>query len=145
MGFSVSGATAIILLGLFIAFAMAYPTVMSGFEQLGDARDEQHDRILDTANAGIAIEDADYDEIENEVSVNVTNTGTVSLHFHKTDVLHKGEYVHDPTIEAKTDVETAIWLPGETVEITIDDVDDPGQVVIVTEFGVATSTEVNDG
>ncbi|SDK85104.1 flagellin [Natronorubrum texcoconense] len=165
MGFSTSGATAVLLVGLLVAVGIAYPVLQGAQEARLTAIDDRDDRALDLRNSDIELEEATYDissddeggddEDENgddeyTLMVNVTNTGSTTLSVPATDLLVDG--IYQPVGEDETDVDgTAgrdLWQPGETLTFTVelDESDDPPKrVKIVTEHGIAeTTTEVTD-
>lgn len=144
MGFSVSGSVAIIFIGVLIAFGVMFPTIMDSSQQLGDARSEQSDRLLEQQNTEIIIQNATYDSGANELTVNVTNNGTVSLDINETDFLVDGEYrvVGGTDSSIDGDTTTEVWLPGEKLVVTITSVTStPSRVKVVTENGVSDYTE----
>ena len=145
MGFSTSGAAAIIFIGLLIAVGIAYPVLETAHDRRSTAIDDRDDRALDLRNTAIDDLEATYDAEGEYLVVNVTNTGSTTLSVSKTDLLIDGEYVTLPeetTVE--DDPDRNLWQPGETLSITIESVDDePDRVKVVTEYGIAeTITEV---
>lgn len=144
MGFSVSGSVAIIFIGVLIAFGVMFPAIMESSQQLGDARSAQNDRLLEQQNTEVIIQNATYDSGADELTVNVTNNGTVSLDINETDFLVDGEYrtVDGGDSSIDGDTTTEVWLPGEKLVVTITSVTStPSRVKVVTENGVSDSTE----
>ena len=148
MGFSTSGAAAIIFVGLLIAVGIAYPVLETAHDRRSTAIDDRDDRALDLRNTAIDVTDVTYDDAEGDGTaiVNVTNTGSTSLSVSKTDLLVDGEYVPIPeetTVEGVSNRD--LWQPGETLSMTVDSVEDePDRVKGVTEHGIAvTVTEVS--
>ena len=145
MGFSVSGAMVVILLGAFVAFGIAFPTMVGSVEQISGASSEQTDRMLKIQNGDIEIDGTDETPGNNELDVVIENTGTIELNLDKLDVLVDNEYVTEMSIEFDENdapEDTSLLLPGETITITIEDVDDPEVVVVVTEYGHSDREEV---
>ena len=145
MGFSVSGAMVVILLGAFVAFGIAFPTMVGSVEQISGASSEQSDRMLKIQNGDIEITDVNATEDQDELDVELENTGTIELDLDKLDVLVDNAYVTEMSMEFEGDdvpEDTSLLLPGETVTITIENVDDPDVVVIITEFGHSDREEV---
>ena len=154
MGFSTSGAAAIIFVGLLIAVGIAYPVLETAHDRRSTAIDDRDDRALDLRNTAIDVTDVTYDDAEGDgtLIVNVTNTGSTTLSVSKTDLLVDGEYVstanEGPAIEETTVDDTPdrdLWQPGDTLTIIVDPVEDePDRVKVVTEHGIAvTITEVS--
>lgn len=141
MGFSVSGATAIIFLAMFVSFGIAYSAAYNGFERVTDAESDHDDRMLDRRNTALDITATNYSD--GNLTVAVNNTGSTALDVTDTDVLVDGSYVTaaNLTADVNGDTETDLWLPGETLHLDISVQPKPTRVKVVTETGVA-ATEV---
>lgn len=148
MGFSVSGATAIILLGMLIAFGAAFSSVTNGFEQINVAQDDRSDRLVAQQNTNIEISSATYNESESQtLVVAVNNTGSQELSIDDTSLLVDGEFVpeRNRTTTVNGNNDTALWAPGEQLVVNATIEEEPDRVKIATETGVAatnTSVEV---
>ena len=152
MGFSTSGATAVLLVGLLVAVGIAYPVLQDAQNARLSAIDDRDDRTLDLRNSDIELEEAQYDDGEDEddestLTVDVTNTGSTTLSVPATDLLVDG--IYRPVGEDETavdEIETReLWQPGETLTFTVVVDDRPERVKVVTEHGIAeTTTEVTD-
>jgi len=146
MGFSVSGAAAIIFATMFVVFGMWYTASANSFEAVTDAEKERTDAVRDTQNTDIAIQSVTYDDANDEVTIEVNNTGAAQLSVEETDALLDGQYQEGwqdgATVEGQ---DTRLWLAEETLTITITGVgSQPGRVKVATEHGVSdTTTEVS--
>jgi len=143
MGFSVSGAAAIIFASMFIAFGMWYTAADNSFSRVTDAQDAQSEGSLETSNTEIAIVSASYNS--GTLTVDVNNTGTTQLSLNETDLLVDGQYETDwqaANATVASDGGTDLWLPGEQLTITLDKASQPNRVKLVTESGVAATGEV---
>jgi flagellar protein FlaF len=146
MGFSVSGATVILFLGIFISFGVAYTAANDGFERVSDAYTDSTDDELTRKNTAISVADA---SVANEggqlyLNVSVNNTGSTALSVNDTDILIDGIYTEHTemvTLEVDDDDATDLWLPGETLQANVSVESRPARVKIVTGPGVA-ATEV---
>lgn len=144
MGFSTSGATAIVFVGMLVAAGIAYPVLQTAHDERLSAIDDRDDRTLDIRNSDITLEGTSYDDPE--LTVNVTNTGSTTLSISETDLLVDGVYV--PTSEWNVSIDgTAapdreLWQPGETLSITVEPDESPERVKIVTEHGIAETAMV---
>lgn len=148
MGFSVSGGTVVILLGLLVAFTIAYPAAMGGVERVSEAQDRQGDRLVHWQNAEIDFDQATYDDANATVAVRANNTGTIALNMNRTDLLFDGTYVNGANRSILDAPETGLWLPGETIVLTVDDVTSaPDRAKVVGERGLAVAgpVEVSNG
>ncbi|QSX00284.1 flagellin [Haloterrigena alkaliphila] len=146
MGFSTSGATAIIFVGMLVAVGIAYPVLQTAHEDRTTAIDDRDDRTLDLRNTAIELNETSYDGTTDNLTVNVTNTGSTTLSVSETDLLIDG--VYEPNgdwLETRVNGTTGrdLWQPGETLSIVASSADRPNRVKLVTEHGVAvTETEV---
>ena len=145
MGFSTSGAAAIIFIGALLAVGIAFPALETAHDRQSTAMDDRDDRALDVRNTAIDVtvsHDGDAD-----LTVNVTNDGSTTLSVDRTDLLVDG--VLQPSDELETavdgDANRTIVQPGETLTMTAEN-DAPDRLKVVTQHGVAkTLTEVDDG
>ncbi len=146
MGFSVSGAMAVILIGAFVAFGIAFPTMVQSVEHISSANSDQLDRIQLSNNADIEFISAEYNSSQNNVTVEVENTGTVEIPVETMDFLVDGEYQTTDFVEYSI-VNASDWssilLPGETLVVTISGFEtSPDVVKVVSKFGQAVRGEV---
>ncbi|PSP54583.1 fla cluster protein FlaF [Halobacteriales archaeon QS_1_67_19] len=142
MGFSVSGATVILFLGLFISFGIAYSAASDGFEQVHDAYQDSTDDDLVRTNTGIEIAEASVANQDGQLYLNVTvnNTGTTTLSVDDTDILIDGTYrahTEIDVLEVEGNSETDLWLPGEQLQVNASVASEPSRVKVVSEPGVA--------
>lgn len=120
MGFSVSGATAIVFVGAFIALGMLQPAVSNGFERVSDARADGADRLLDQQNTAVDALSADYTESNGTVTVRADNDGTTALSVDDVDFLLNNAYETPVSTSVSGDEGTDAWLPGETLTARLD-------------------------
>jgi flagellar protein FlaF len=141
MGFSVSGAAAVIFIAGFIAFGMFYTATANSAEQITEARQDVQDRQLAERNTDIIISNATYNASIDRLSVTVTNNGTRTLDTTATDLLADNDYQTTPDTTVAGDPTTTLWQPGEALELNSTVTTEPNRVTVVTEHGVA-DTEV---
>jgi len=143
MGFSVSGATAIILIGGLIAFSFAFSAVNNGYERVSEAQQQQEDRQLLQTNSDVGIANATHDATASELTVHVNNTGSAVLTIEELSLLVDGTYRGNLTTSVDGDNETSVLLPGEQLVMTLEQTTQPDRVKVVAGTGVAaTETEV---
>ena len=149
MGFSVSGATVVLFLGMFISFGMVYTAANNGFERVNDAYGAETDSELVRQNTDIDVASASVADDGEDLTLTVTanNTGTTSLSVNDTDILIDGRYANftgENVTAAAVDgnERTDLWLPGETLRVELPVSSAPSQVKVVTESGVAASEVV---
>jgi flagellar protein FlaF len=141
MGFSVSGATAVIFVAGLIGFGMFYTASSNGLEAVTESRDQANERALERMNIGIDVSQTVYNDTSNDLSVAVNNTGSRTLSVNDTDLVVDNEYVTDPNTEVDGDATTDLWLPGERLWLNTS-VSNPNRIVVTTERGVQKTVEV---
>lgn len=136
MGFSTSGAAAIIFVGMLVAVSIAFPVIETAHDRQSGAMSDRDDRALDVRNTAIAV-DTGFDGDGNLV-VDVENTGTTTLSVNETDLLVDGTYLprseYDTSVDGvsdRTTVQPGETLTFETAEAAVD------RVKVVTGNGVA--------
>lgn len=145
MGFSSSAAVAILFIGCLVAAGIAFPVLETAYERQTAAMEERDDRALEVRNTAIDVTAA-YDDGANNLSVNVTNTGSTTLSVEDVDLLVDGELIagwaeSDRRVEG--DETRTIVQPGEVLELLVDRETKPNRIKVVTGNGVAeTVTEV---
>jgi flagellar protein FlaF len=145
MGFSVSGATAVILIGGLIAFSFAFSAANNGYERVTEAQEDREDRQLLRANSEIGITNATYDSNAATLTVNVTNTGSTELVVSEVSLLVDGSYSSTVSTSVEGNGGTDVWLAGEVLTMEVDASTRPDRVKVVAGTGVAAvETEVND-
>jgi flagellar protein FlaF len=146
MGFSISGATAIVFLGVVIAFGSAYPAIVDSTEAVSGAQGQQSDRLLERQNSDITVLAASYNRSNDTLAATVANNGTTALAVDAVDILVNGTYREDATVEVVDATDSTVWLSGETVRVTVPVTPatdgDTVRFKIVTGPGVADATGV---
>ena len=144
MGFSVSGATVVISVGLLVSAATLYPALDRYSERRLEAVDGEHERALDRQNTALGAANATYNASTDRLVVTAENTGTTTLDVDRVDLLVDGRYRTVSTASVTVDggAGTATWLPGERLRIEITRSTAPSRVKIVAGPGVAVATEV---
>ena len=144
MGFSVSGATVIMFLGMIASLGIAYSGAFNAFEQVDDAYRDDADRVLDQKNTVIELANVSWEQTgTDQLTVEVENTGSTSLSVNDTDLLVDNEYKVDfvnRTVDGNA--ATDLWLPGETLNLTVTNETKPTRVKVVTETGVSATGAV---
>lgn len=141
MGLSVSAATAVVFLGLFVAAGAFYPAVANGAELVADAQHDVDDRALDQQNTDITVTNATYDEDDGTLLVNATNRGSTALDLASVDLLADNTYLGaNATVDG--DDTTNVWLPGERAQFEADPASEPNRTTVVVDHGVRAGTPV---
>jgi flagellar protein FlaF len=145
MGFSVSGAAAIIFASMLVAFGMWFTATANSFDQVSESRELRTDGVLESSNTAVEIVSATYNESGNgRLVVDVNNTGAAGLSLNATDLLIDGAFVEGWQPDATVDGNggTDLWLAGEQLTVTRDPATAPNRVKIVTPSGVADTGAV---
>ena len=93
MGFSVSGATAVVFIGLLVSAAALYPAVDHYTERHADALAADDERSLTRQNTDIEIAAAATSGDTTTLTVDIDNTGASTLAVSKVDLLVDGTIV----------------------------------------------------
>ena len=142
MGLSVSVSTAVICLGLFVAAGIAYPAVANGVERVAAANDAAADRALDRQHTGVVAANATYDAANATLVVTATNSGSTVLDAGRATLLVDNEYA-PATVSVAGGTDTALWLPGETARLAVENASTaPERVSVVVDHGVRDWAEV---
>jgi flagellar protein FlaF len=138
MGFSTSGATVIVFVGLLIGFGTLYPTVEGAGERIGDARSDRGDRALRQQNTAVDVVGATYNASNDTLTVSVTNAGATALSVDRTDLLVDGRYRAPDAFDVAGVENRTVWTPGSRLDLIVTGVvDEPTRVKVVTGPGVA--------
>ena len=92
MGFSVSGATAVVFVGLLVSAATLYPVVERSLDRRSDALSAQNERALTQQNTALGSVNATYNATSDVLTVSVENTGARTLAVTEVDLLVDGQY-----------------------------------------------------
>ncbi|MEA5409225.1 hypothetical protein VB773_17715 [Haloarculaceae archaeon H-GB2-1] len=136
MGFSTSGAFAVIGFAILLSTAAFVGVMQNNAELYADARE---DDVTEWQEQGeTAVEISDTNLTLGQLVFNVTNTGGSDLAVDHTDVLVNGSYypqsdMDDVTVEG---VDTDVWRVEDRLRIALRS-PDPTRVKVVTEHGVA--------
>ena len=135
MGFSVSGATALLLVAAFISLGILSTAATNGFERMNDAYHTDVDRRLEQQNTAVSIVNISCSPL----NLTVKNTGTTALHVNDTDVLVDNTYANWSGLAHEVDgnASTDLWLPGQTLHVNGSTASN--RVKVVTGPGVAVA------
>ncbi|WP_254546271.1 fla cluster protein FlaF [Halomarina pelagica] len=143
MGFSASGATAVVFVGLLVSVGTLAPVLDASYERRSEAQDRRAERLLDRRETAVETVNATYDNSTGEVTLVVANAGTTGLSVDDTDLLVDGRYVANWTASVEGDPGRTTWLSGENLTATATAPTKPERVVLVTETGIrAVATDV---
>ena len=149
MGFSVSGSAVIVFIGFVVAAGVAVPPLLGSVGDLAGAQGTQIDQGTDRLNTDVEIVAATYDDGAGNLTVEIENTGTTVLSVENTDLLVDGEIQtergHNRTSaitldDGSADSDAELWLPAETLNITVDADTEPDRVKVVTDNGIERAT-----
>ncbi|MGM0591083.1 MAG: fla cluster protein FlaF [Halobacteriota archaeon] len=142
MGFGVSGATAIIFLALLISASAFYTTAASSAEQLREATDSDHERLLDRQNTAVDLSGAAYYTGNQTLRVEAVNTGTTTLSVNDSTMLVDNDYYSTATATVEGDEITDLWLPGESLVLELSTPAAPSRAKLISETGVSDAEQV---
>jgi|APHM01.1.fsa_nt_gi Putative archaeal flagellar protein F len=142
MGIEVSASYAVVALGLLICIGILFGAGSNASERVTDALEDERKQVQGTYQTDITITNADYRG--DMLVVSIKNTGDTELLISRTDLLVDGEYIadRDRTTTVSGGDSTDLWMPGETLELSVV-LQEPDRVKIITEYGIA-ATELVD-
>lgn len=140
MGFSVSGATVLVFVGVFIGFGVFYTAAANGVSQVTNAYQENGEHLLSIQNTDFEIVSTTYSSPT--LTVEANNTGATTLRVDQTDLLVDNAYQNDVTTDVDGNTGTEVWQPGETLTFQVDLGSAPNRVKVVTKPGVARTEQV---
>jgi flagellar protein FlaF len=145
MGFGVSGASALIFLGVLIAGVTAYTASHAAVEQVSEAREDDRERLLDRRNTAINVTNATLET--GTLTLAVENTGSTTLAVNDTTVLVDNAYQetdagNGTNVDGVSVIDTDVWAPGETLRLNTTTFSSAGRVRVVTGTGVADDRAV---
>lgn len=122
-GFSASGATVILLIGVVVSVGILFPVVESEVSTTGEAFSDQHKRVVETKNADFEVNITTYDAPNGggantgELQLEINNTGTEELQIDEIDFQLDGEYTapDNLTVAETPNIEREMLAPGETL------------------------------
>ena len=152
MGFSVSGATALLFVAFLISFGTFYTATMGAVEQVQEAQVDEQDNSLATLNTEIDILSANYSTSNGELTVVANNTGAEPLQPTQLSLLVDGNYTAfgQEDINITDSQEDELWAPQQQLTITIgnnslpDGPYDGKTVKLVTENAVADTAQITE-
>jgi flagellar protein FlaF len=155
MGFGVSGATAVVVVGLFVSAGLFYDAAATSYEAVDEAEDDRAEALLDQRNTVITVANAAVSPPGNgPLVVTANNTGAAAVSVPDTTLLADNVVVpHDAnaTWAVEGDTGTEVWLPGEELTVTVErpwlDATygtgvDPSRVKLATGNGVSDTEAV---
>lgn len=138
MGFSTSGAIAVIFIAILLSLGVLVPSVDGAYERVAHAADEEDERALAVTNTAIQIVATDYKPGQDELTVEVDNEGSRTIDVEHTTLLVDGVYVTPDNTTVDGEAGRTVWAPGERLTFTVQGyTSDPNRVKVVTGNGVA--------
>lgn len=141
MGFSVSGGTVVLLIAFIAAGAIISGTVFSVQESRDTAVTAYHEHVQDRNDAKMTFGEVEFNESTETLTIDVNNTGAVSLETTKISVVIDGEYELDYDTRVDGIGDRTVWAPGTTLTIEINDVSEPDRIYIHTDSGIPIFTD----
>lgn len=145
MGFSVSGATAVLFVGLLASAAIFVPAVDHYTEQRSDALTAYNEQVLTQQNTAVTVVNATYENATGDLTIRVRNTGASTLSVSTLTLVVDGEYrtLRQSAVQVEAVSTTDVWGPGETLSITLSEVSEtPERMKLITGTGIAVTSDV---
>ncbi|MCX2818426.1 fla cluster protein FlaF [Haladaptatus sp. F3-133] len=143
MGFSVSGSTAVIFLGIVISVGIVLSAAQTTGSELSNSWNQRTSDMLGQKNTYINVTDAKYNKTLSKVTVNATNMGSTTLSIDKLNLLVDGNLKPDRGVQVVGARKSSLWLPGEKISFTGNSTGMVESVEVVTGNGVSRVKEVD--
>ena len=131
---SVSASTLVIFIASIVVAAGVAGTLVTQADRVSTSITDQSEGVEERIDTDIRIvsdtgsPDSIYDDANDGLTLYVKNTGgrELSVSEEAVDVLIEGSFNSPTSVERVDDPDSDRWLPGSTVEVTVDDVDISG-------------------
>ena len=139
MGFSVSMAFAIFLVGLLALSTILVSSYDYRSGLIDNAERVRHERMVKELQTDLEIITTDYDAVQDILTIDVKNTGSTVLNASKVDVLLDGELETANITSLKVNgVDSSVWSPEDTLQIKISGVAaNPTRIKVIAENGIS--------
>jgi flagellar protein FlaF len=151
MGFSVSGATALLFVAFLLSFGTFYTATMGAVEQVQEAEVDTQEQSIETLNTEIEIQSAKYNASgQKELTIVANNTGAEPLQPTSLSLLVNGTFTAfgQDNVSISDSPENDLWAPQQQLTITLSNSDLPatptgGETIkLVTRTGVADTAQI---
>lgn len=150
MGFSVSGATALLFVAFLITFGTFYTATMGAVEQVQEAEVDAQEQNLETLNTEIEIQSAEYNASgQEELIIVANNTGAEPLQPTSLSLLVNGTFraFGQGNLSITDSPEDELWAPQQRLTITLSNsafatLTGGETVKLVTKTAVAATAQV---
>ena len=150
MGFSVSGATALLFVAFLISFGTFYTATMGAVEQVQEAEVDAQEQNLEALNTDIQIQSTEYNASgQDELMIVANNTGAEPLQPTSLSLLVNGTFTAfgQGNVSITESSQNELWAPQQQLTITLSNGDVPtpasGETVkLVTKTAVAATAQI---
>lgn len=138
MGFSVSGATGLILIGFLFSVGTLTTGIYNAQRSVDSAGHEAELRAAAERHGALRIDNESYNASTTRLFVNATNTGSVTFSVDRLDLVVNG-VVATSSVTSKTvnGVETNVWAPFTRLQVDATAATPPTAIVVVAPTGAA--------
>lgn len=121
MGFSVSATMAIFFAAFLLFFLMIYEAVDESYQVISDDLDAKYDTVYENTQIDFELIEISYDKEADVLSIQVKNTGSISLDMNETEILIGGTMISSDSVTARPIGSTSekYWHPNVVVELNI--------------------------
>ena len=121
MGFSVSATMAIFFATFLLFFVMLYEAVDSSFSSISEDLNQKYDDAFEKTQITFQLIEVKYDNEANILSVQIKNTGSITLDKRETNALLDGRLIDSGNISTRViGASTSYyWHPNDALEINV--------------------------
>jgi len=141
MGVSVTASALIFFISFAICLQMVFVATQTYYEDIQEAQLESAQNIEAQLHTNLVIDRAEYNSTTNVLTINASNTGSVTLDTHLLDVLVDG-YLKTGNISKLMNegYEGGLWYPVTTISIRLSNIMSPLRIKLCTGTGISCYT-----
>ncbi|GGM70378.1 flagellar protein FlaF [Halarchaeum rubridurum] len=140
MGFSTSGAVAVLLIAALISAGVIVPAVQSSADEVERAFNDRTNHAVAIENTDVELRNATYDAEADTFTLTAENVGTTTLTVADVDLLLDGDYVSERRTAVESRSSRTAWAPGETLTVTVERSAQPTRALVATKGGISRAT-----
>ena len=141
MGVSVTASALIFFISFAICLQMVFVATQTYYEDIQDAQMESAQNIEAQLHTNLVIDRAEYNSTTNVLTINASNTGSVTLDTHLLDVLVDGHFRTGNISKIMNEgYEGGLWYPATAISIRLSKIMSPLRIKLSTGTGISCYT-----
>lgn len=140
MGFSVSGSTLIILIGLFLSASVLLPVITDSVTEVTTSSKDQQDRLISVKNTNVDYVSSSFNASTDTFAVEYVNSGSEEIALEEIDFLFDGEYTTPTSVVISGSSNREVVISGESVVVEFSTPSKPTRLKAVLPTGQSIIT-----